>query len=176
MAKKFYILLVACVLAGLASVSDVSAASSSNTIVRFELRHGQTIWGKMDVELFDHEKPVTVSNFLHYVRSGAFDRSILHRVVPGFIVQGGQYTVQNPYVALPANYMNRIPEGDPIASEATNNRVIPNTFGTLAMALSSDGTNVNRNSGTTSWYFNTADNTSDLPEYTVFGKVKSGAK
>lgn len=176
MAKKFYILLVACVLAGLASVSDVSAASSSNTIVRFELRHGQTIWGKMDVELFDHEKPVTVSNFLHYVRSGAFDRSILHRVVPGFIVQGGQYTVQNPYVALPANYMNRIPEGDPIAGEVTNNRVIPNTFGTLAMALSSDGTNVNRNSGTTSWYFNTADNTADLPEYTVFGKVKSGAK
>lgn len=176
MAKKFYILLVACVLAGLASVSDVSAASSSNTIVRFELRHGQTIWGKMDVELFDHEKPITVSNFLHYVRSGAFDRSILHRAVPGFIVQGGQYTVQNPYVALPANYMNRIPEGGPIASEATNSRVIPNTFGTLAMALSSDGTNVNRNSGTTSWYFNTADNTADLPEYTVFGKVKSGAK
>ena len=174
--NKLKYFLLACVAAGITSVTDVSAASSSNTIVRFELRHGQTVWGKMDVELFDHDKPVTVSNFLHYVRSGAFDRSILHRVVPGFIVQGGQYTVPNPYVSLPANYMNRIPEGDPIPSEATNSPVIPNTFGTLAMALSSDGTNVNRNSGTTSWYFNTADNTIDLPEYTVFGKVKSGSK
>ncbi len=150
------------------------AATSSNTVVRFQLRNGVTIFGNIDVELHDHDKPLTVSNFLHYVRSGAFDRSILHRVVPDFIVQGGQYTVPNPYVPLPANYMNRIVEGAPIPNEATNNRVIPNTFGTLAMALSADGTNVNRNSGTTSWYFNTANNTDDLPEFTVFGKVKSG--
>lgn len=174
--NKLKYLLLACIAAGFSSVADVSAASSSNTIVRFEIRHGQTVWGKMDVELFDHEKPITVSNFLSYVRSGAFDRTILHRAVPGFIVQGGQYTVPNPYVARPANFMNRIPEGAPIPSEVTNSRVIPNTFGTLAMALSSDGTTVNRDSATTSWYFNTVDNTFDLPEFTVFGKVKSGSQ
>lgn len=176
----FKSLLLACLGAGLMHVTGVSAATSSNTIVRFELRHGQTVWGKMDVELFDTLKPITVSNFLHYVRSGSYDRTILHRVVPGFIVQGGQYTIQNPYVDSPANYMNRIVEGPSIASEATNSPVIPNTFGTIAMALSTTtvGTNnvPDRDSATTSWYFNTTDNTADLPEYTVFGKVKSGSK
>ncbi len=160
--------------------ADVSAATSSNTVVRFELRHGPTVWGKVDVELFDSLKPLTVSNFLYYVRNGSYDRSILHRVVPGFIVQGGQYTIQNPYVESPAKYMNRIVEGPAIASEATNSPVIPNTFGTLAMALSTItvGTNSvpDRDSATTSWFFNTTDNTADLPEYTVFGKVKSGGK
>lgn len=182
--NKFKFLLLACLAAGIMHATVASAATSSNTIVRFQLRHGQTVWGKVDVELFDHLKPITVSNFLSYVRSGAYDRSILHRVVPGFIVQGGQYTIQNPYVQTPANYMNRIVEGPSIASEATNSPVIPNTFGTIAMALSTTNigtvvypTNVLvTDSATTSWFFNTTDNTPDLPEYTVFGKVKSGGK
>lgn len=168
--------LLACVLAGITYATDLSAATSSNTIVRIEYRHGQVVWAKMDVELFDTLKPLTVSNFLYYVRNGSYDRTILHRVVPGFIIQGGQYTVQNPYAQSLANYMNRIVEGPAIASEATNSPIIPNTFGTIAMALSGDGTNVDRNSATTSWYININDNTVDLPEYTVFGRVKSGAK
>ena len=178
--NKLKCLLLACLTAGVFSAVNTTAATSSNTIVRFQIRHGQTPWGNVDVELFDSLKPITVSNFLAYVRSGAFDRSILHRAVPGFAVQGGQYTVQNPYVATPATYLNRIPEGPAIASEATNSPIIPNTFGTLAMSLSSTGsgtnTVVNRESATTSWYFNTGDNSTDLPEYTVFGKVKSGGK
>ena len=178
--NKLKCLLLACLTAGVFSAVNTTAATSSNTIVRFQIRHGQTPWGNVDVELYDSQKPVTVSNFLAYVRSGAFDRSILHRAVPGFVVQGGQYTVQNPYVATPATYLNRIPEGPAIASEATNSPIIPNTFGTLAMSLSSTGTGTNavvdRASATTSWYFNTGDNSTDLPEYTVFGKVKTGGK
>ena len=172
--------LLACFTAGVFSTGDTTAATSSNTIVRFQIRHGQTIWGNVDVELFDSAKPITVSNFLSYVRSGSFDRSILHRAVPGFVVQGGLYTVPNPYVEAAANYLNRIPEGPAISSEATNSPIIPNTFGTLAMSLSSTATITNtvvdRESATTSWYFNTGDNSTDLPEYTVFGKVKSGSQ
>ncbi len=178
--NKLKCLLLACLTAGVFSAVNTTAATSSNTIVRFQIRHGQTPWGNIDVELYDSQKPLTVSNFLAYVRSGAFDRSILHRAVPGFIVQGGLYSVQNPYVTTPATYLNRIPEGPAIASEATNSPIIPNTFGTLAMSLSSTGTGTNtvvdRESATTSWYFNTGDNTADLPEYTVFGKIKSGGK
>ncbi len=152
-------------------------AASSNTLVRFQLRNGTTVFGNIDVELFDHDKPITVSNFLHYVRSSAFDHSILHRAVPDFIVQGGLYTVPNPYLPTAANYMNRIPEGAAIANEATMSPIIPNTFGTLAMALSAgSGPGPDLNSATTSWYFNTGNNTDDLTEYTVFGKVKSGSK
>lgn len=178
--NKLKCLLLACLAAGVFSAVNTTAATSSNTIVRFQIRHGQTPWGNIDVELYDSQKPLTVSNFLAYVRSGAFDRSILHRAVPGFAVQGGLYSVQNPYVATPATYLNRIPEGPAIASEATNSPIIPNTFGTLAMSLSSTGTGTNtvvdRESATTSWYFNTGNNSTDLPEYTVFGKVKSGGK
>ena len=151
-------------------------AASSNTLVRFQLRNGTTVFGNIDVELFDHDKPITVSNFLHYVRSSAFDHSILHRAIPDFIVQGGLYTVPNPYLPTAANYMNRIPEGTAIANEATMSPIIPNTFGTLAMALSAgSGPGPDLNSATTSWYFNTGNNTDDLTEYTVFGKVKSGS-
>lgn len=175
---KFKLLLLACIAPAILCATNTFAATTGNTIVRFQIRHGQVIWGNVDVELFDSTKPITVSNFLYYVRSGAFDRSILHRVVPGFIVQGGQYAIQNPYVDSAANYLTRIPEGPSIPSEATNTPVIPNTFGTLAMALSTSGSNSTPDvsSATTSWFFNTTDNTTDLPEYTVFGKVKGGSK
>lgn len=154
------------------------APSADNTLVRFQLRNGISVVGNIDVELYDHDKPTTVSNFLHYVRSGSYDHSILHRVLPGFVVQGGQYTVPNPYLPAAANYMNRIPEGDPIVGETTSGQVIPNTFGTLAMALSNTGTPSipDVNSATTSWFFNTTDNSTALPEYTVFGKVTKGSQ
>ena len=174
--NKLKIFLLACLTAGVFSAIDATAATSSNTIVRFQIRHGQTNWGKIDVELYDSAKPVTVSNFLYYVRNGSYDRSIIHRAVPGFAIQGGQYTVPTPFAHTSANYLNRIPEGPGIPSEATNNPILPNTYGTLAMSLSSTGSVVNTESGTTSWYFNTGDNSDTLTNYTVFGKVKSGGK
>lgn len=161
---------------GLVLALVTPSPAADNTIVRFQLRNGVTVFGNIDVELYDNEKPLTVSNFLYYVRSGAFDHSIIHRAVPGFILQGGQYTVPNPYFPTAANHLNRIVEGAPIPSELTNSRVIPNTFGTLAMALSGDENGPILNSATTSWFFNTIDNEDDLSDYTVFGKVKSGQK
>lgn len=167
-------------LAVMANLAGAATAENTNTIVRFQLRNGINVVGNIDVELYDQDKPLTVSNFLYHVRSGSYDHSIVHRVVPSFVVQGGLYTVPNPYLPAAFTYMNRIPEGEPIISEATNNRIIPNTFGTLAMALSTTnaghGSFLDPNSATTSWYFNTADNSADLPEFTVFGRVTSGSQ
>src|SRR5215218_10352864 len=71
-------------------------AVEPNTIVRFEFVGGTNALGVADVELFDQEKPETVRNFLLYVRSGAYSNSFLHRLVPGFVVQGGGFALTNP--------------------------------------------------------------------------------
>lgn len=150
-------------------------------MVRFRLSNGIYHVGDIDVELFDHDKPITVSNFLYYAQTGAYDRSILHRCVPGFILQGGLYTVDNPYPNSLFQAMKRIPDGPAITNEFNTGRHIGNNLGTLAMALYS--TNVGGidvpllDSATTSWFFNAADNSADLdPSYVVFGRVRAGTK
>ena len=176
---KLKFLLLACVAAG--SFLAANAEAAANSVVRFHITYGTTPFGDIDVELFDTDKPVTVSNFLYQVQtSDAFDRSFLHRVVPNFVVQGGLYTVDNPYPNTLFEAMTRIPEGPPITNEFHVGPTNGNAFGTLAMALSS--TNIGGNdyplldSATTSWFFNTADNTGQLdPNYCVFGRVKAGA-
>ena len=174
---KFHLL--ACILAGSFLTPNVEAA---NSVVRFHIRYGSTPFANLDVELFDTDKPITVSNFLYYVQTDAFDRTFLHRVAHDSIsiVQGGLYTVDNPYPSTLFEAMTRIPEGPPITNEFNVGPLISNTFGTLAMGLSS--TNIGGNAyplldtATTSWFFNTADNTDQLdPSYTVFGRVKAGA-
>ena len=176
--SKLKFLLLACVAAG--SFLAVNAEAAANSVVRFRISYGATPFGDVDVELFDTDKPITVSNFLYQVQTEAFDRTFLHRVVPEFIVQGGLYSVENPYTSALLQSITRIPEGPPIINEFTNGARISNTFGTLAMALSS--TNIGGidypllDSATTSWFFNTVDNTDQLdPSYTVFGKVKAGS-
>jgi cyclophilin family peptidyl-prolyl cis-trans isomerase len=171
--------LLVCIVAGSWLAADAAPAASSNSMVRFRLSNGIYHVGDIDVELFDHDKPVTVSNFLHYVRSGAYDRSFLHRCVPDFIIQGGLYAVDNPYPSTLFQAMTRIPEGPPIANEFDTGTRIGNNLGTLAMALFS--TNIGGidlpalDSATTSWYFNTADNSDYLdPDYVVFGRVTAG--
>src|SRR4051794_18357093 len=72
-----------------ASASASPDSNAPNTIVRFQVVRGTNALGAIDVELFDHDKPQTVCNFLLYARSGAYSNSFLHRCVPGFIVQGG---------------------------------------------------------------------------------------
>ena len=73
-----------------------AVSNDSNTIVRFGIQRGTNWLGRMDVELFDQEKPETVRNFLLYTYSGAYANTFLHRCVPGFIVQGGGFSVTNP--------------------------------------------------------------------------------
>src|SRR5882672_10975718 len=113
--SKLKFLLLACVAAG--SFLAANAGAAANSVVRFHISYGATPFGDIDVELFDNDKPVTVSNFLFYVQTEAFDRSFLHRCVPGFIVQGGLYSVDNPYPSTLFDTLTRIPEGPPINNE-----------------------------------------------------------
>jgi cyclophilin family peptidyl-prolyl cis-trans isomerase len=175
--SKLKFLPLACLLAGLFLAANADAA---NSVVRFRISYGYTPFGDIDVELFDDAKPITVTNFLYQVQTDAYDRTFLHRVVPEFVLQGGLYSVENPYTTDFFKAMKRIPEGPPITNEFNVGPRISNTFGTLAMALSS--TNIAGNdyplldTATTSWFFNLVDNTDQLdPNYVVFGRVKSGA-
>jgi VCBS repeat-containing protein len=117
----------------------------------------QTSLGNFDVELYDQSAPLTVQNFLNYVRDNDFDGSIFHRSVPGFIVQGGGF--KTDFSQVPA---------DPAVQ---NEPGISNTRGTIAMAKLGG----NPNSATNQWFFNLADNSSNLNNqnggFTVFGKV-----
>lgn len=182
--NKFKLLLLACFAAGIFQATDVAAASSSNTLVRFQLRYGIKTFGNVDVELFDYDKPATVSNFLAYVRSGAFNHTFMDYVKPGYFIKGGQYSVGNPYSDELFESVTSIPEGPAITNEFNTTRVIPNLKGTLAMSLNYEGEGTNsttvRDSATTSWFFNLWDNSTDLEVdfdgqgFVVFGRVVKG--
>jgi peptidyl-prolyl cis-trans isomerase A (cyclophilin A) len=114
---------------------------------------------------FDRAKaPVTVDNFLKYVDSGHFEGTIFHRVIPGFMIQGGGMTANN----------REKPTNPPIKNEAGNG--LKNTRGTIAMARTGDP-----NSATAQFFINLSDNgfldrdqAQDGFGYTVFGKVIDG--
>ncbi len=130
----------------------------ANTRVRFE-----TSLGDLTIELFEKECPITTANFLGYVNSGFYDGTIFHRVIPGFVAQGGGM--------LPG--MKEKENGAPIKNEAAT--APANVRGTLAMARTSDP-----NSATSQFYINLRDNTSlnyagpRNPGYCAFGKVVEG--
>jgi len=114
------------------------------------------------VELFEKEAPVTVANFLRYVDDGFFDGCIFHRIVPGFVIQGGGLTKDF------ASKKTR----DAIANEAKNG--LKNSRGSLSMARTSD-----INSATSQFFVNLADNAflDHGPRdfgYAVFGRVTDG--
>jgi cyclophilin family peptidyl-prolyl cis-trans isomerase len=122
----------------------------------------KTSKGEFTVELFTAEAPISAENFLAYVDSGHFDGTVFHRVIPGFMIQGGGMTAD----------MKQKPTRDPIANEAKNG--IKNTRGTLSMARTND-----INSATSQFFVNVADNDSldnraGSYGYAVFGKVASG--
>jgi cyclophilin family peptidyl-prolyl cis-trans isomerase len=145
------------VLAKLALIAMlVAPALSSATVVRM-----QTTLGVIDVQLFDAAAPLTVANFLSYANSGAYNSSFFHRSVPGFIIQGGGFTYDTQ--------VNTIPTKPPVVNEFSASR--SNLRGTIAMAkLGSDP-----NSATDQWFFNLANNASNLDNqnggFTVFGQV-----
>lgn len=124
-----------------------------------------TTHGKIEVELFADKAPLTVANFLKYVDEKHFNHTIFHRVIDGFMIQGGGFTTQ----------MKDKPTHGPIQNEAANG--LSNKTGTLAMARTSDV-----HSATDQFFINVADNTfldyrnatSNGFGYCVFGKVTSG--
>jgi peptidyl-prolyl cis-trans isomerase A (cyclophilin A) len=126
-------------------------------MIRFETSHGA-----FTVELFPKEAPVTVENFLRYVDDGFFDGTIFHRIVPGFVIQGG---------GLTADFSNKTTRA-PISNEAKNG--LKNGRGYLSMARTSD-----ISSATSQFFVNLVDNAflDHGPRdygYAVFGRVTDG--
>lgn len=135
----------------------------AGTLVQF-----RTVFGDIEVELYDQDKPVTVQNFIRYIQSGRYANEFSHRLVPGFVVQGGGYALTN-------NLITAIPTFAPITNEFGAGRQFSNVYGTLAMAKLGGDTN----SATSQWYFNLANNSSlDAPNtndfFVVFGHVVQG--
>ena len=125
-----------------------------------------TSQGDITLELYPDKAPKSVANFLQYVRDGFYDGTLLHRAIPGYLVQGGLYTRD-----LQAKRTRSA-----IPSEADNG--LSNLRGTVAVARAADP-----NSGTAQFFFNLVDNRrldfvgnqSGLTwGYTVFGKVTKG--
>ncbi|CAM3512669.1 Peptidyl-prolyl cis-trans isomerase A precursor [Vibrio aerogenes CECT 7868] len=122
----------------------------------------ETTQGNFTLELDAEKAPVTVENFLRYVEDGSYVGSIFHRVIPGFMVQGGGFNSQ----------MNRLKSYAPIKNEASNG--LKNLTATIAMARTQ-----NPDSATRQFYINLVDNPfldygERPPGYAVFGRVTSG--
>ena len=125
----------------------------------------KTSMGSFTIELHEKEAPGTVRNFLAYVDEGFYAGTIFHRVIDGFMIQGGGLDRE----------MNRKKTRDPIANEAMNK--LKNRVGTVAMARTSSP-----NSATSQFFVNVADNgmldyrdtSAEGIGYCVFGKVVEG--
>ena len=125
-----------------------------------------TSHGDIAVELFKDRAPVSVENFVAYARDGFYDGTVFHRVIPGFMIQGGGLTPD----------LVEKPTRDPIRSEAANG--LQNVRGTLAMARTQA-----LRSATSQFFINVGDNRATLDHrgyspadfgYAVFGRVLSG--
>lgn len=141
-----------------------------------------TTIGEMVLELYDEDKPVTVANFLRYIRSGRYEDTFLHRLIPGFIVQGGGYSLTEDEGALGLDDVKKF---DPIVNEYAVGKTYPNVFGTIAMAKvpAEDGQGNpipggGPDSATSEWFLNLANNSSNLDNqnggFTVFGRIVAG--
>lgn len=122
----------------------------------------ETSLGVVEVELNRMRAPITSNNFLRYVLEGEYDGTIFHRVMPGFVVQGGAYTKDIEEKTLYENVLNESGNG------------LKNVTGSIAMARYDDP-----HTATRQFYFNMNNNTSLDPGsrnwgYTVFGLVVSG--
>jgi peptidyl-prolyl cis-trans isomerase B (cyclophilin B) len=139
---------------------SLPASADENTKVELE-----TSKGKIVLELYADRSPETVKNFLAYVDAGYYDGTIFHRVIPGFMIQGGGFTVD----------MVKKDTRRTIQNEADNGLL--NERGTIAMARTSDP-----HSATAQFFINTVNNvflnhtgkTSQGWGYAVFGRVSKG--
>ncbi|HEX3314795.1 MAG TPA: peptidylprolyl isomerase [Gemmataceae bacterium] len=135
------------------------AVRADNPVVVFD-----TTMGKIVVELDEKAAPITVKNFLKYLDDKHYDGTIFHRVVPGFVIQGGGNTPD----------MKERPTRPAIKNESTNG--LKNSRGTIAMARENEA-----DSATAQFYINVKDNVrldkanaKDKIGYAVFGHVVEG--
>lgn len=141
----------------LASLGLAACVSAEPPKVKVETTHGDFV-----LQLDPENAPVTVKNFLSYVESGHYEETLFHRVIPGFMAQGGGYDLE----------YNEKETQDPIENESKNG--LSNLRGTIAMARTR-----NPNSATAQYFINLVDNFKlDGSEYSwgyaVFGKVVEG--
>jgi cyclophilin family peptidyl-prolyl cis-trans isomerase len=153
------LLLLAALAMPMSSPSDAAPApASKSTRVLLE-----TSLGNIELELDAAKAPVTVENFIQYVKAGQYDGLVFHRVIPGFMIQGGGFTPD----------MQQKETRAPIKNESNNG--LSNRRGTIAMARLSAP-----DSASSQFFINVADNGSlDYPHasgsgYAVFGKVVAG--
>ena len=138
----------------------VLATAKANTIVQLD-----TAYGSMKFELYDTDKPITVTNFLKYITSGRYENSFAHRLEPGFVLQGGGFTLEG-------NTIDYVPSYGTILNEYSAGTTYSNIYGTIAMARSSGV-----NSATSQWFINLKDNSfldSVNEGFTVFGHIIEG--
>ena len=151
---------------------STATAQNSNTIVRFHFYRGATVVGDVDVELFNQDKPVTVSNFLKYAEGGFFKNLWIYRCLPRFVIQAGGYWIPTPQSAAQyrQDFVAFSPNFGSITNEFSVGPRLGNTFGTLAMARVGGETN----SASSEWFLNLGDN-SGLDNvdggFTVFGRI-----
>ena len=125
----------------------------------------ETTMGTISLELDDDKAPETVANFVGYAKTGHYDGTIFHRVIDGFMIQGGGFTKD----------MNQKPTKDPIRNEAMNG--LKNARGTIAMART-----MVVDSATSQFFINLKDNdflnfrapNPQMFGYAVFGHVTKG--
>ncbi len=156
MFKKMLTAITVTLIIGLFVASAVAAGRNPKVLM-------ETSQGKITIELFKKEAPLSVKNFLNYVKGGFYNGTVFHRVMPGFMIQGGGFTVE----------MMQKSTSRPIPNEASNG--LKNDRGTIAMARTSDP-----DSATSQFFINLVDNNGlNRPQpdgfgYAVFGKVIEG--
>ncbi|MGV3591171.1 MAG: peptidylprolyl isomerase [Gammaproteobacteria bacterium] len=142
------------------SLGVAAQAAHAEDYVCFDTNHGDICF-----DLYPESAPQTVANFLRYVDRGAYDTTLVHRSVPGFVIQGGGFSGAPDLNSFSAP----ITVDAPIVNESARS----NLRGTLAMARTSDP-----NSATSQWFINLADNTAldgtTTTGYAVFGEVVQG--
>ena len=161
MLRHTYILksLTLCLSLLFSSLSFAAANSVTNENVNVLI---ETNYGNFTVKLNQRKAPITVKNFLDYVESGFYSKTIFHRVISGFMIQGGGFTKS----------MDKLPTNAPIRNEAANG--LHNNRGTIAMARTKDP-----HSASSQFFINVANNnfldySSKDMGYTAFGKVIEG--
>lgn len=145
--------------------TDVTSKTKETTMSDMPVVQLNTSMGEIVIELNDEKAPKTVENFVSYVKSGHYDGTIFHRVIPDFMVQGGGMDAD----------MNEKSTNAPIENEADNG--LKNEEGTIAMARTQDP-----HSATSQFFINVKNNAflnhsgKNMQGwgYTVFGKVTSG--
>ncbi len=145
-------------LAGLMGFAALQAQAETRAVI-------DTNMGKIELSLDEKKAPKTVANFVSYAEKGFYNNTIFHRVIDGFMIQGGGFTAD----------MQQKPTDKAISNEADNG--LKNSIGTIAMARTA-----NPNSATSQFFINVADNdflnrknaSAQGAGYAVFGKVSGG--